>query len=324
MSKRTLTPPGRYRSKQLAPGIVSASFYSGGLNGPNNEVVLPTPGGQSWSDVLILGTDADAFQFMLPDIRMPANQLWPLHWHDCWTAVLVVEGQCCIGDWWMDVGDVFITRPSIEYGPLLIGPGGCRLFEIFAQAHLAPGGYAPEYHDHPTLRLSAGRVFTERSELNQRNIGRQTMPCDGVEGIWKSRLAPGMHIDLGEDDDPDRGVMQDTRLAPGQDISPHFYGDWHAMIVMNGSLTIAGDTLLRDDYLLIEPDSSVDAIVAGSDGAQLLEVSRTSKGATRIVAACNDQERTLEIEERVASCSNMSASRIPAPMSTMTSRVMQG
>lgn len=69
--KRTITTERRYRSTELSPGIFFESFYPGGLSGPNNELLMPTPGGQSWTDLLLLGTKEDAFQFMLPDIRMP-------------------------------------------------------------------------------------------------------------------------------------------------------------------------------------------------------------------------------------------------------------
>lgn len=275
--KRTIVPETPFFSEEIAPGVVHRSFYPGGKDGPNGEVLNPNPGGQTWTDVLIMGGADDPFQLMLPDIRMPANQYWPLHWHDCWTVVLVVEGECCIGDWWMKPGDIFITVPSLEYGPLLIGPRGCRLFEIFAQAHLAAGGYAPEYHDHPTLAGSQ-KVFLERSALNKRNEGRQVMPCDGVDGIWKSHLAPGALWDLGDPGDPDRGVMQDRRLAAGERVAAHSYGDWHGIFVMAGSFTIAGRTLGRDDYLLVAPGSTVGEIVAGEDGAQLLQLARTVAG----------------------------------------------
>ncbi len=285
LQKRTITTDRPFRSKELSPGVFFESFYPGGINGPNGELHLPTPGGQSWTDLLLLGTKEDAFQLMLPDIRMPSNQYWPLHWHDCWTAVLVVEGECCIGDWWMKPGDIFITEPSIEYGPLLIGPKGCRLFEIFAQAHLSPGGYAPEYHDHPTLRLSPGRLFLERSELNKRNDGRQVLPCNGVDGITKTRLAPGAIWNLGQADDANRGVMKDTRLTPGERIDAQSYGDWHALLVMDGSLTIGGEVLVRDDYLRIRPNALVGEIEAGQDGVQLLEVARTTRSLVPLTMA---------------------------------------
>jgi hypothetical protein len=209
--RRTIVPEGRFRSDELAPGVFHESFYPGGKEGPNREVHLPTPGGQTWSEAVVLGSADDPFQTLVPDIRLPANQYWPLHWHDCWTVVLVLEGGCSIGDWWFGEGDVFLTVPELEYGPLLIGPEGCRMWEIFAQAHLAPGGYSPEYRDHPTLQNS-NHVFRERSLLNRRNDGRQSLPCDGVEGIWKLRLEPGLVIDMGEAGDPERSVLRDTRL----------------------------------------------------------------------------------------------------------------
>lgn len=280
--QRTIVPAERYRSEELSPGVTLASFYPGGKDGPNKECLLPTRGGQTWSDMLFLGGPDDAFQVTIPDIRLPANQYWPLHWHDCWTAVLVLEGSCLIGDWWMEPGDVFLTIPSLEYGPLLIGPEGCRMFEIFAQGHLAPGGYAPEYHDHPTLQGSF-KVFQERSDLNARNKGRQILPND-VEGVWTSRLEAGAVWNLGQVDDPERGVMTDTRLGTGERIAAHRYGDWHALIVLDGSLEVGGRTLVRDDFLSIAPDSTVADIVAGPDGVHILEIARTARGGSRLPA----------------------------------------
>lgn len=282
--KRTIVSEGRHHSEQLAPGVWFERFYPGGMRGPNDECLMETPGGQGFTDVLMIGEANDPFQVMLPDIRMPSNQYWPLHWHDCWTVVLLLEGSCCIGDWWMKPGDVFVTVPSLEYGPLVSGPKGCRLFEIFAQAHLAAGGYAPEYHDHPTLQGST-KVFLERSELNRRNIGNQVLSCDGIEGIWKSRLEPGALWNLGEVGDPDRGVMKDRRLAAGERLAPHSYGDWHLIMVLDGSIQIAGRKLGPDDFLRIAPDSTVPEICAGAGGVQLLQLARTARGSEAKVLA---------------------------------------
>lgn len=276
--QRTIVPESRFYCESLAPGVSHVRFYPGGKDGPNRECLLPTPGGQTWSDMVVLGGKNDDFQMMIPDIRMPANQYWPMHWHDCWTVVLLVEGECRIGDWWMKPGDVFVTEPSIEYGPMVVGPEGCRLFEIFAQAHLSPGGYGPEYHDHPTLEGSP-KIFLERSPLNKRNEGRQTLTCDGVPGIWKSRLEPGARWDLGEKDDPDRAVMEDVWLGAGEEVASHSYGDWHATLVMEGALDVAGRTLCKDDFLLMEPNSPIGAMRAGPGGARLLHLARTARGA---------------------------------------------
>jgi len=276
--QRTIVPPQRFFSEEIAKGVLHQKFYPGGMAGPNGETGNPLPGGQTWSEIVVLGGPDDAFQMMLPDIRMPPNQLWPLHWHDCWTVVLVVEGSCCVGDWWMQPGDVFVTVPSLEYGPLLVGPEGCRLFEIFARAHLAPGGYSPEYRDHPTLR-GGNHVFAPRSELNRRNDGRQTLPLGGVEGIWTSRLEPGRVWQLGDADDPERGVMKDTRLAGGEALPSTSCGDWHAVVVLDGQIEIAGRTLGRDEFLLVQPGAMLGEITGGKGGAQLLELARTAGGA---------------------------------------------
>ncbi|MFT4026506.1 MAG: hypothetical protein QM676_06860 [Novosphingobium sp.] len=279
--QRVIVPQTRFRSDEIAPGVFAEAFYPGGKDGPAGECLRATPGGQGWTDNILLGGAKQDFQLMWPDIRLPANQYWPLHWHDCWTAVVLVEGQLLIGDWWMEPSDVFITRPKLEYGPLVVGPQGARLFEIFASAELAPGGYAPEYHDHPTLQ-GTQKVFLERSVENQRNAGRMSLPCEGVEGAYKSRLTPGALLNLGAPDDPERGVLQDRRLDAGEWIAPHRYEDWHLIAVMDGSFTIAGRTIARDGFLRIAPDVTVPKIVAGEAGARLLECARTARGADRI------------------------------------------
>lgn len=277
---RVIVPETRYASNEISPGVLLERFYPGGKEGPNGETGFDTPGGQAWSEYVLVGDPADPFQMLVPDIRMPANQLWPLHWHDAWTVVLVLEGKCIVGDWCMQSGDVFIATPGLEYGPLLNGPHGCRLLEIFARAHLAEGGYSAEYADHPTLQ-GGSKVFKERAPVNRRNDGHQSLPIDGVEGIIKSRLEPGRHWDLGDSGDPQRGMMRDTRLAPGEVVEPHSYSDWHFTLVLDGSLDIAGRIAEKDAYLLIRPDSRIDYIEAGANGAHLLELARTAAGMVR-------------------------------------------
>jgi len=278
--RRTIVPQKRFHSDALAPGVLLEHYYPGGKEGPNREVHADIPGGQTWAETILLGDSNDAFQLMIPDIRMPANQLWPFHWHDCWTAVVVLEGKCVIGDWYMQPGDVFIAEPSIEYGPLLIGPHGCRLLEVFAQGHLAPGGYAPEYRDHPTLQ-GGERVFKERSALNKRNDGHSVLPLAGAKEFVTGCLRPGAIWNLGSKDDPDRGIMSDTRLKAGETIPKHTYDDWHGILTLDGSLEIEGRRVERDGFLLIKPNSPVGQISAGAKGAQLLEFARTSRGQNR-------------------------------------------
>ena len=276
---RTIVPTNRYYSEQISSGVSLERFYPGGKDGPNREVLSNTPGGQVWSDIIMLGDQSDSFQLSVPDIRLPANQIWPLHWHDCWVGIVVLEGQCLIGDWWMQPGDVLVTGASIEYGPLVIGPRGCRMFEIFAKLHLHAGGYAPEYRDHPTLQGTVVPFhFAERSAVNRRNEGRQTLPIIDEPGFIKGHLSAGVQWDLGESADPERGVMKAMRLSPKEQLTACRYDDWHALFVLDGALHIAGRTLGKDDFLLIRPNSAVEKIEAGIDGTQVLEVSRTARG----------------------------------------------
>lgn len=273
---RSLVPSEHYHVESLAPGVTLRRLYPGGMMGPDNITRNDIPGGQTWSEMIMLGNEQDDFIMGVPDIRMPPNQLWPMHWHDCWTVVVVIEGKCLIGDWYMEPGDVFVAAPSIEYGPLLIGTMGCRLFEIFGDMALSPGGYGPEYRDHPTLQWG-NHVFKPREGVNKRNEGHSSLSLEGAEGMWRTRLAPGWSWDLGDPSDPNRGVVRDTRLAASESIPASTRDDWYAALVLDGSIEVAGKRLVKDDVLIVERGGAVPEIATGSEGAQLLEHFRTAR-----------------------------------------------
>lgn len=274
---RSMVPERPYHLEAIAPGVTLRRLYPGGKAGPDNAVAGDIPGGQTWSENFILGEAGDAFQMLVPDIRMPANQLWPMHWHDCWTVVIIVEGSCMVGDWTMREDDVFVAAPSIEYGPLLIGPHGCRLLEIFADLALSPGGYAPEYHDHPTL-LWGQHVIKPREGVNRRNEGHSSLSLEGAEGMWKSRLAPGWSWELGAPADPDRGHVRLADLAPGGTIPACTRGDAYGALVLAGSFAAGGHAFGVDDVLIAARGSAVPELRAGPDGARVLEHFRTARG----------------------------------------------
>ncbi|MBV1688227.1 hypothetical protein KRR38_11210 [Novosphingobium sp. G106] len=272
---RSMVPAKHFQVEEIAPGVSFRRLYPGGMLGPDEIVRNDIPGGQTWSEIVMLGTEHDDFIMGLPDIRLPPNQIWPMHWHDCWTVVVVLEGGCLIGDWYMETGDVFVAAPSIEYGPLVIGAKGCRMLEIFGDLALSPGGYGPEYRDHPTL--TGNHVFKPREGINKRNEGHSSLTLEGTEGMWKTRLAPGWSWDLGEAGDPNRAVIRDTRLAAGETIAARSRGDWYAALVLDGSVEVAGRTFVRDDVLVVERGSSIPDVTAGSTGVHLLEHFRTAR-----------------------------------------------
>ncbi|MCB2077844.1 MAG: hypothetical protein KDE55_09125 [Novosphingobium sp.] len=279
---RSLVPEQPFRVEQVAPGVTMRRLYPGGMAGPNGETRNDIPGGQTWSEIVMLGNENDDFIMALPDIRMPPNQIWPMHWHDCWTVVVVLEGRCQIGDWYMTPGDVFVAAPSMEYGPLLIGTMGCRLLEIFGDLSLSPGGYGPEYRDHPTLQ-GGQHVFKPREGVNTRNEGHSSLSLEGADGMWKSKLEAGWQWDLGDPEDANRNIVRDTRLAAGASIPAMTRGDWYAALVLDGSMEVGGKTLVRDDVLLVERGAAVPAMVAGADGVHLLENFRTSRALAEAV-----------------------------------------
>jgi hypothetical protein len=267
--------------ESLAPGVTRSRLQPGGRHGPNGETRMSTPGGQGWNDIWLLGGEHDAFLTIIPDIRLPPNQFWPLHWHDCWIAVVIVDGWCLIGDWWMEPGDVLISAAELEYGPVVAGPDGCQLFEVGAQAHLFAGGYAPEYADHLTLQGSGPFTFKPRSARNRRNDGKQALPVDGVDGLTKSRVEPGNRWDLGDPKDPERAIMGCVAWAPGETIAAHSYGDWHWALVTRGSARLGDHELTTDDVVVAEPGAHVPELVAGPEGVEWFEVARTPAGEHR-------------------------------------------
>jgi hypothetical protein len=273
---RALVPAQPYRLDEVAPGVALRRLYPGGMAGPAKATRNDVPGGQTWSEIVMLGTQADDFIFAIPDIRLPPNQLWPMHWHDCWTVVVILEGKCLIGDWYMEPGDVFVAAPSIEYGPLVIGTMGCRMLEIFGDLALSPGGYGPEYRDHPTLQFG-NHAFKPRSGVNRRNEGHSLLSLEGADGMWKTRLVPGWQWDLGVADDPNRGVVRHTVLAAGEKLPARSHGDWYSMLVLDGSAHFPQRMIERDDVLVAEPDKLVPEITAGPAGVRILESFRTAR-----------------------------------------------
>jgi hypothetical protein len=274
---RSIVPSTPFHVEPIAPGVTFRRLYPGGMLGPNNETRIDIPGGQTWSDIILLGTEQDDFIYAIPDIRLPPNQLVPMHWHDCWTVVVIVEGRCLIGDWYMSAGDVFVAAPSIEYGPLVIGTMGCRLLEIFGDLSLSPGGYSPEYRDHPTQQ-GGNHVYKPREGVNKRNEGRSSLPLGGVEGMWKSRLESGWKWDLGDPNDANRGLVRYTELKQDDKIPACTRSDWYGVMVLDGSLEAGGKTLIRDDMLIAERGGIVPEMVARKNGTQILEHFRTARG----------------------------------------------
>ena len=292
--RKMLMTPNVSTARQLTAGVTVDRLKPGGKDGPDGAVRDSDQlGGGAWFENFSVGSMDDPWRLAIPDVRMAPNQIWPMHWHDCWLAVIVLDGSCMVGDWWMERGDVLITPATVEYGPLLNGPKGCQLLEIFARDILSGGGYAPEYHDHPTLtylqskKSVAPAAFFPRPKVSEHNIGRQTTPLDTVPGASTGHLNGGGRWDLGDADDPDRGVMLDTKLPAGVTVPSHRHRDWRGVLLFEGSMRVGDEELTRDHLLIIEPDAEVPEFEVGSEGVHLLECAKTTAGTTTIFAAAD-------------------------------------
>ena len=272
-------------SDPVAPGVIRSRLEPGGKDGPDDFVRNSDQlGGGAWTQMWFLGRPEDEWRMLLPDIRMAPNQLWPMHWHDCWTAVVVLDGGVLMGDYRMGPGDVLIAAPGVEYGPQLNGPHGCELLEIFARDVLSPGGYGEEYRDHPTLVNVRGlgtTNFFPRPPAKVENGGQQTVSVDGTPGLDKGRLDGDGYWDLGDPGDPARGILFDRKLPPDATLPASSVADWRATLVLDGSMTAGGVKFATHDVLLAEPGAEVPAATAGADGVHLLELARTATALVR-------------------------------------------
>jgi hypothetical protein len=52
--------------------------------------------------------------------------------------------------------------------------------------------------------------------------------------------------------------------------------------VLDGTLAVSGATIEKDGYLVIKPGCALAEIKAGAEGAHLLELARTARGAERL------------------------------------------
>lgn len=272
-------------SEVVSPGVVRSRLEPGGREGPGGVVrTSRQTGGGCWSQIFSLGRADDEWRYVIPDIRMAANQVWPQHWHDCWTAVVLLDGSLLMGDWMMQPGDVLIAEPGVEYGLLLVGPEGCQLLEVFARDILSPGGYGEEYRDHPTLQYVKGLEgtnFVARPPALPENGRRQVVPVDGTPGLAKGRLDGKAFWDLGEGGDTERGAIFDRKLAAGAAVPATSVADWRGFLVLDGSVSVGAKHLVISDMLLAEPDAEVPDVVAAGGGAHLLEFARTAAAIVR-------------------------------------------
>ena len=79
-----------------------------------------------WTQPFVLGDSGDDFTLSIPDIRMPPNQIWPLHWHDCCIAVIVIR----IDGRELKKGAIIIARSDSEILAIEGVHAGAQLLDL--------------------------------------------------------------------------------------------------------------------------------------------------------------------------------------------------
>jgi hypothetical protein len=113
------------------------------------------------------------------------------------------------------------------------------------------------------------------------NEGNQITPLGQIPGLLTGHFDGTGRWDLGDPDDPDRGVIYETKLSPSAVSDARSYSDWHAFMVWDGTFTMDGREFSKDDIVVVEAGCEVPEVKVGDGGAHLIEMSRTQTDAER-------------------------------------------
>jgi hypothetical protein len=82
----------------------------------------------------VLGEEDDESAAVIEMLRLPPNYVLSRHHHTSHRFEVVIQGSVTVGDTTFGPGDIFITKPNEEYGPLTAGPEGCLSVEMFSDS----------------------------------------------------------------------------------------------------------------------------------------------------------------------------------------------
>jgi hypothetical protein len=81
--------------------------------------------------VFPLGVEPDSAVFSV--VRFAPGAQIPVHRHECDYCSVVVKGWLDVGRHREDVGSIRIVTAGTAYGPLVAGPEGCTVLDIFSE-----------------------------------------------------------------------------------------------------------------------------------------------------------------------------------------------
>jgi hypothetical protein len=106
---------------------------------PTDRLHPPGYGDAGFQSVHALGREADDPAVVI--VKYPPGRVIPVHAHDTDYCSVVVEGSVEVTRRVERVGDIRVVRAGTAYGPLVVGPEGCTVIDIFASRAGIPANF---------------------------------------------------------------------------------------------------------------------------------------------------------------------------------------
>ena len=109
----------------------------------------------------VLGEEDDSSAAVIEMLRLPPNYVLSRHHHTSHRFEVVIQGSVTVGELTFGPGDIFITAPNEEYGPLTAGPEGCLSVEMFSDSSGVDATFDMDSVDEERMVLlkAAGRAI---------------------------------------------------------------------------------------------------------------------------------------------------------------------
>ena len=111
---------------------------------------------------LDFASNADPHRPIAIVAQYPPNAMLPSHHHATDYMSIMVEGSMRIGKTWHERGSIRIVRQDTRYGPLLAGPEGCTVVDVFGdRTAFMPTGITEEDMKEYGLEQEIGKTVDD-------------------------------------------------------------------------------------------------------------------------------------------------------------------
>lgn len=106
---------------------------------PVDKIHPPGYGDLGFQSVIPLGPGPDDPAVVI--VQYPPGRTIPVHSHDADYCTIVVAGEIDVTRRPETVGDIRIVRGGTAYGPLVVGPEGCTVIDVFSRRSAIPARF---------------------------------------------------------------------------------------------------------------------------------------------------------------------------------------